>query len=93
VPLITLLYLIMFYVNHCDMLRIILWDLIGFPSFVLKRPNPLGLKCETITSPRRLVNTFIHRIVPNLFKRDKPIKVAINFKSWSTTRDISSEWG
>jgi hypothetical protein len=28
---------------------------------VVKRPNPLGLKCETITSPRRLVNTFIHR--------------------------------
>jgi hypothetical protein len=26
----------------------------------LKRPNPLGLKCDTITSPRRLVNTFIH---------------------------------
>jgi hypothetical protein len=25
----------------------------------LKRPDPLGLKCETITSPRRLVNTFL----------------------------------
>jgi hypothetical protein len=25
----------------------------------LKRPNPLGLKCETITSPRRLVTTFL----------------------------------
>jgi hypothetical protein len=25
----------------------------------IKRPNPLGLKCDTITSPRRLVNTFI----------------------------------
>jgi hypothetical protein len=56
----------------------------------VKRPNPLGLKCDTITSPRRLVNTFIHQIVPDLLKRDKPIKVAINFKSWSTTRDISS---
>ena len=32
-------------------------------------------------------------MIPNLLKRDKPIKVAINFKSWSTTRDISSEWG
>jgi hypothetical protein len=59
----------------------------------LKRPNPLGLKCDTITSPRRQVNTFIHQIVSDMLKRDKPIKVAINFKSWSTTRDISSEWG
>jgi hypothetical protein len=59
----------------------------------MKRPNPLGLKCDIITSPRRLVNTFIHQIVPDLLKRDKPIKVAINFKSWSTTWDISSEWG
>jgi hypothetical protein len=25
----------------------------------LKRPNPLGLKCDTSTSPRRLVNTFL----------------------------------
>jgi hypothetical protein len=25
----------------------------------LKRPDPLGLKCETITSPRGLVNTFL----------------------------------
>jgi hypothetical protein len=62
-------------------------------EITLKRPNPLGLKCDAITSPRRLVNTFIHQIVTDLLKRDKPIKVAINFKSWSTTRDISSEWG
>jgi hypothetical protein len=59
----------------------------------VERPNPLGLKCDTITSPKRLVNTFIHQMVPDLLKRDKPIKVAINFKNWSTTRDISSEWG
>jgi hypothetical protein len=59
----------------------------------MKHPDPLGLKCDTITSPRRLVNTFIHQMIPDLLKRDKPIKVAINFKSWSTTRDISSEWG
>jgi hypothetical protein len=59
----------------------------------LKRPNPLGLKYDTITSPRRLVNTFIHQMISNLLTQDKPIKVAINFKSWSTTRDISSEWG
>jgi hypothetical protein len=58
---------------------------------LVKRPDPLGLKCDTITSPRRLVNTFIQQMIPDLFKRDKPIKVAINFKSWSTTRDISSE--
>jgi hypothetical protein len=32
-------------------------------------------------------------MIPDLLKRDKPIKVAINFKSWSTTQDISSEWG
>jgi hypothetical protein len=25
----------------------------------VKRPNPLGLKCDTITSPRRLVTTFL----------------------------------
>jgi hypothetical protein len=25
----------------------------------LKRPNLLGLKCDTITSPRRLVTTFL----------------------------------
>jgi hypothetical protein len=60
---------------------------------VMKHPNPLGLKCDTITSPRRLVNTFIHQIVSDMLKRDKPIKLAINFKSWSTTRDISSEGG
>ena len=28
-------------------------------SGILKRPDPLGLKCDTITSPRRLVNTFL----------------------------------
>jgi hypothetical protein len=60
---------------------------------LMKRPNPLGLKCDTITSPRRLVNTFIQQMIPDLPTRDKPIKVANNFKSWSTTRDISSEWG
>jgi hypothetical protein len=38
VLLITLLYLIMFSVNHCDMLRLIRWDLIGFPSFVFPTP-------------------------------------------------------
>jgi hypothetical protein len=59
----------------------------------MKRPNPLGLKCDTITSRRRLVNTFIHQMILDLLKQDKPIKVAINFKSWSTTREISSEWG
>jgi hypothetical protein len=32
-------------------------------------------------------------MIPDLLKRDKPIKVANNFKSWSTTQDISSEWG
>jgi hypothetical protein len=30
---------------------------------------------------------------PDLLKQDKPIKVANNFKSWSITQDISSEWG
>jgi hypothetical protein len=64
-----------------------------FCALLVKRPNPLGLKCDTITSPRRLVNTFIHQIDSNLLKSDKPIKVVNNFKSWSTTRDISSEWG
>ena len=35
----------------------------------MKRPNPLGLKCDTITSPRRLVNTFIHQMITDLLKR------------------------
>jgi hypothetical protein len=29
------------------------------PTKVVKRPDPLGLKCDTITSPGRLVNTFL----------------------------------
>jgi hypothetical protein len=66
---------------------------LNFGMTQLKRPDPLGLKCDTITSPRRLVNIFIHQMILDLLKRDKPIKVANNFKSWSTTRDISSEWG
>jgi hypothetical protein len=37
-PLITLIYLLMLSVNHCDMLRIIWWNLIGFPSFVYPTP-------------------------------------------------------
>jgi hypothetical protein len=60
---------------------------------VIEVSNPIGLKCDTITSPKRLVNTFIQQMILDLLKRDKPIKVAINFKSWSTTRTISSEWG
>jgi hypothetical protein len=28
-------------------------------SQTVKRPDPLGLRCDTITSPRRLVNIFI----------------------------------
>jgi hypothetical protein len=51
------------------------------PSARLKRPDPLGLKCDTVTSPRRLVNISIHQMITDLLKRDKPIKVAINFKS------------
>jgi hypothetical protein len=31
----------------------------GLVRSLLERPDPLGLKCETITSPRRLVNTFL----------------------------------
>jgi hypothetical protein len=62
-------------------------------SQTVKRPNPLGLKSDTITSLRRIVNTFIHQMIIDLLKWDKPIKVAINFNSWSTTWDISSEWG
>jgi hypothetical protein len=55
-------------------------EMAGWGLF-MQRPNPLGLKCDTITSPRRLVNTFIHQMIADLLKRDKPIKVAINFKS------------
>jgi hypothetical protein len=32
---------------------------LGKIAITLKRPDPLGLKCDTITSPRRLVTTFI----------------------------------
>jgi hypothetical protein len=39
-----------------------------FLDVFLKRPNPLGLKCDTITSPRRLVNTFIHQMITDLLK-------------------------
>jgi hypothetical protein len=39
------------------------------PTVLVKRPNPLGLKCDTITSPRRLVNTFIHQMITDLLKR------------------------
>jgi hypothetical protein len=53
----------------------------GHIAVYMKHPNPLGLKCDTITSPRRLVNTFIHQMILDLLKRDKPIQVAINFKS------------
>jgi hypothetical protein len=48
-------------VVHC------LW-LLSFVEDKLKRPDPLGLKCDTITSPRRLVNTFIHQMIPDLLK-------------------------
>jgi hypothetical protein len=64
----------------------------GDPLNRVKRHNPLGLKCDSNTSLTRLVYTCIHHMVLDLLKRDKPIKVAINFKSWSTTRDISSTW-
>nr|ACR35675.1 unknown [Zea mays] len=32
---------------------------IGTKGMIMKCPDPLGLKCDTITSPRRLVNTFL----------------------------------
>jgi hypothetical protein len=64
----------------------------GWRGGVLKRHNSLRLKCDLNTSLRRLIYIFIHKIVPDLLKRDKPINVVIDFKSWSTTRDISSEW-
>jgi hypothetical protein len=38
VLLITPFYLIMFAINHCDTLRLIWWDLIGFPSIVYPSP-------------------------------------------------------
>jgi hypothetical protein len=31
----------------------------GGETLKVKRPDPLGLKCDTITSPRRLVTTFL----------------------------------
>jgi hypothetical protein len=35
---------------------------------MVKRPNPLGLKCDTITSPRRIVNTIIQQMIPDMLK-------------------------
>jgi hypothetical protein len=35
---------------------------------VWKRPNPLALKCDSNTSPRRLVHTFVQQMVPDLIK-------------------------
>ena len=37
----------------------LLWLLHHLSMVNMKRPDPLGLKCDTITSPRRLVNTFL----------------------------------
>jgi hypothetical protein len=68
-------------------------DVVAASRGSVKRLNPLRLNCDTITSHGRLVNIFIHQMVLDLLKRAKPIKVAINFKSWSIKRDISSEWG
>jgi hypothetical protein len=39
VPLITPFYLIKFSGNHCDMLRLIWWDPIGFPIIVYPTPS------------------------------------------------------
>jgi hypothetical protein len=41
--------------------RIAKWavELMGKTLSFVKRPDPLGLKCDIITSPRRLVNTFL----------------------------------
>jgi hypothetical protein len=33
--------------------------MVGWRGWRMKRPDPLGLKCDTITSPRRLVTTSI----------------------------------
>jgi hypothetical protein len=40
----------------------------------MKRPNPLGLKCDIITSPGRLVNTFMHQMIPDMFKTRQTYK-------------------
>jgi hypothetical protein len=40
---------------------------------ILKRPHPLGLKCDSNTIPRMIVYTFIHQMVLDLLNRDKPI--------------------
>jgi hypothetical protein len=40
--------------HHADPHILLLFD-----AYALKRPDPLGLKCDTITSPRRLVTTFL----------------------------------
>jgi hypothetical protein len=38
----------------CNYTKTTLWS-----AQILKRPDHLGLKCDIITSPRRLVNTFL----------------------------------
>jgi hypothetical protein len=49
--------------NRCVRELLILartWFAFGLPSKPgVTRPDPLGLKCDTITSPKRLVTTFL----------------------------------
>jgi hypothetical protein len=45
--------------GHIDGIPIAKMLVDGGAAVNLKRPDPLGLKCDTITSPRRLVNTFL----------------------------------
>jgi hypothetical protein len=66
-------HLLCFSIRSCSYIItrvfLIIWEGSEWPGEELKRPNPLGLKCDTITSPRRLVNTFIHKMITDLLKR------------------------
>ena len=48
-----------FLVKTTFKVRAAVYDQSNGLRYHLKRPNPLGLKCDTITSPRRLVTTFL----------------------------------
>jgi hypothetical protein len=51
---------------------------------MVKCPNPLGLKCNSNTSLRRLVYTFIYQMVPDLLKRE-------NLYMWRSTLRVGPQ--
>jgi hypothetical protein len=71
VPLITPFYLFMFVVNHCDMLRLICWVLIGFSSIVypptLQTDELLGRFAIDVPGFEKLIFYYDHVPIMLLF--------------------------